>query len=70
MSNDTNPFGGHSGINQESDGDDNSLGFSLPRFSSVNAPAESNLNNLESRRKTFNYLHENIDEETMRDPIL
>ncbi len=47
--------------------------FSLPRISSV-CPPELGGNyaaNLEKlRRGSFGYLHENIDEETMRDPVL
>ena len=55
----------------DSDGND-SDGFSLPRFSSVNPAAGIGFKNFDqlNRRGTFNYLHENIDEETMRDPVL
>ena len=47
-------------------------GFCLPRFSSINPAAGVGFQNFDSmnRRGTFNYLHENIDEETMRDPVL
>lgn len=47
--------------------------FTLPRFSSVN-PLEAGGNyaaNIEKlRRGSFGYLHENIDDDTMKDPIL
>ena len=58
-------------VNMDSDGND-SDGFSLPRFSSINPAAGVGFQNFDSmnRRGTFNYLHDNIDEETMRDPIL
>ena len=60
-------------VNMDSDGyisDD--FGFSLPRFSSVNPPAGSGYQNFDqlNRRGSFNYLHDNIDEETLRDPVL
>ena len=72
-----NSFGGFqnvnpgSFVNMDSDGND-SDGFSLPRFSSVNPAAGIGFKNFDqlNRRGTFNYLHENIDEETMRDPVL
>lgn len=45
--------------------------FVLPRFSSVNPPEVGGVSNLDHlRRGSFNYLHDNIDEETMRDPVL
>ena len=51
---------------------DDIIGFSLPRFSSVCPPAGTGFENFETlnRRGTFNYLHENIDEETLRDPVM
>lgn len=57
-------------VNIESEEND-SDGFSLPRFSSINPAAGVGFQNFETlnRRGTFNYLHENIDEETMRDPV-
>ena len=58
-------------VNIESEEND-SDGFSLPRFSSINPAAGVGFQNFDTlnRRGTFNYLHENIDEETMRDPVL
>lgn len=52
--------------------EDEADGFCLPRFSSINPAAGVGFQNFDSmnRRGTFNYLHENIDEETMRDPVL
>ena len=46
--------------------------FNLPRLSAVNPPEGNGFHNFDSlnRRGSFNYLHDNIDEETMRDPVL
>ena len=45
--------------------------FVLPKFSSVNPLEAANYPSVEQlRRGSYGYLHENIDEDTMRDPIL
>lgn len=45
--------------------------FTLPKFSSVNPLEAANYPSMEQlRRSSFGYLHENIDEDTMRDPVL
>lgn len=51
---------------------DDILGLAIPRFSSVCPPAGTGFENFDTlnRRGTFNYLHENIDEETLRDPVM
>ena len=65
-------LGSGSFVNMESvEGHDSEV-FSLPRFSSVNPPEGGGFQAFDqlNRRGSFNYLHENIDEETMRDPVL
>ena len=69
-SNDIN-FNSNSYVNLDSAIEDGDVLF-LPRISSVNPPLGNGFNNFDelNRRGSFNYLHENIDEETMRDPVL
>ena len=69
-SNDIN-FNSNSYVNLDSAIEDGDVLF-LPRISSVNPPLGSGFNNFDelNRRGSFNYLHENIDDETMRDPVL
>ena len=64
-------FNSNSYVNLDSAIEDGDVLF-LPRISSVNPPLGNGFNNFDelNRRGSFNYLHENIDEETMRDPVL
>lgn len=50
--------------------DASSDGITLPRFSSVNQIAAGGLSQINQRKGSFAYLHENIEEETLKDPLL
>ena len=58
-------------VNMDSEGFDDGL-FNLPKLSSINPPEGGGFLNFDqlNRRGSFNYLPDNIDEETMRDPVL
>ena len=66
------PFHSNSYVNLDSALDNDGDVLFLPRISSVNPPLGNGFQNFDelNRRGSFNYLHENIDEETMQDPVL
>ena len=67
-------FGSSAVVNMDSETcypDPFSDNFILPKFSSVNPVDAGNYPQMEQfRRASFGYLHDNIDEDTMRDPVL